>query len=719
MKKLVLLALFLLIVLSFSVSARRVENFSASDAYGWLLAQAKDGSYNNDVVDTAAALLAINAAGGGESAEKTFLTSHENDNQCWPKAGCKIKDTTWAILALHKAGESSYVNEAAAWLKKAQTPSLTGGNWWLQIDTPSSGTCTIKYTKGTTELSKTISVEAGKFPDCGGGTFFDLKNCLESGLLTAFASLELKVDCSSLSSAKISIAYNSGSSYYLYQEVSETTATLIVKNGCFGSGFKDTCNYESSLYSEWVLNQIGSTLSSELYLREKYEPNNALHNALLFIVTKDKAYAEQLKKLQKSDNSWDSNTINTAFAILALLSDSGYSPNIEKAQEWLKTKQNEDGSWDGKVFNTAVVLYSSFYQGVEMPSCTDGVKNQGEKGVDCGGPCELEPYEDNCCDNGIKDEGEEGIDCGGPCELEPYKEDCCDNNIKDEGEEGIDCGGVCDVCQEKVCDDDGTCDEERGEDCNNCPDDCLACETLCIDGQKSTAANEENVDCGGYCKACSDVCSVNGKCEIDLVSQGYSDNEDSQNCPGDCSCGDGICDDYERESGTCTEDCPVTTEAECGDGNCGEGEDVSCPEDCAGICNNDGACDEGENCDCGDCAKEDICTGKSKSELKWIIILLIILVLGGGAYFLFSKKRGGGKPSYDFYGRGLGTSSSHEPPEKPKSKGSFFSELAKSKQSAPVQRPFLSGKGEEAKSKLDEEIEKSIGEAKKIIKGEK
>lgn len=691
MKKLVLLSLFLLIVLSFSVSARRVENFSASDAYGWLLAQSKEGSYNSDVVDTSSALLAINAAGGSASAEKNFLTGDINDNKCWPKAGCKIKDTAWAILALHKAGESSYVNEAAAWLKKAQTPSLTGGNWWLQIDTPASGTCTVKYTKATTELTKTIAVDAGTFPDCGGGTFFDLKNCIESGLISAFASLELKVDCSSLNSAKISIAYNSGSSYYLYQEVSETTATLTVKNGCFGSGFKDpACNYESSLYSEWVMNQIGNSLSSELYLREKYEPNNALHNALMFITTKDKIYAEQLKRLQKSDYSWDSNTVNTAFAILALSSDSAYALNIGNAQEWLKTKQNEDGSWDGKVFNTAIVLYSSFYQGVEMPSCTDGVKNQGER----------------------------GIDCGGPCELEPYLEDCCDNQVKDEDEEGVDCGGVCEVCKEKTCNNNGECNEEIGEDCDICPDDCLTCEVLCIDGQRSTAANEENIDCGGYCKACSDVCSVNGKCEIDLVSQGYSDNEDSQNCPGDCSCGDEICDDYEMESGTCTEDCPTTLTGECGDGYCDEGEDVDCPEDCTGNCNDDTICDEAEGCDCGDCAAEDRCA-EGGSSLKWIIILLIIIALGGGAYFFFTKKKGGKAegPSYGTYGRGLGPSLSRTPPEKPKAKGSFFAEAKPKQAAAPVQRSFLSSKSEQVKSKLDEEIEKSIREAKKLIKG--
>ncbi len=53
----------------------------------------------------------------------------------------------------------------------------------------------------------------------------------------------------------------------------------------------------------------------------------------------------------------------------------------------------------------------------EAPTCNDGIKNQGERGVDCGGPCEAI---DDCCNNGVKDEGEEGVDCGGvcgPCEI--------------------------------------------------------------------------------------------------------------------------------------------------------------------------------------------------------------------------------------------------------------------------------------------------------------
>ncbi|NNE54528.1 MAG: T9SS type A sorting domain-containing protein, partial [Flavobacteriales bacterium] len=44
-------------------------------------------------------------------------------------------------------------------------------------------------------------------------------------------------------------------------------------------------------------------------------------------------------------------------------------------------------------------------------SCNDGIQNQGETGVDCGGPCAACPT----CNDGIQNQGETGVDCGGPC----------------------------------------------------------------------------------------------------------------------------------------------------------------------------------------------------------------------------------------------------------------------------------------------------------------
>ncbi len=47
-------------------------------------------------------------------------------------------------------------------------------------------------------------------------------------------------------------------------------------------------------------------------------------------------------------------------------------------------------------------------------SCEDGKQNQGETGIDCGGPCPNCEYMRTCSD-GIQNGEELGVDCGGPC----------------------------------------------------------------------------------------------------------------------------------------------------------------------------------------------------------------------------------------------------------------------------------------------------------------
>jgi WD40 repeat protein len=46
-----------------------------------------------------------------------------------------------------------------------------------------------------------------------------------------------------------------------------------------------------------------------------------------------------------------------------------------------------------------------------VPSCFDGIRNQNETEIDCGGPCAPCPS----CFDGILNQGELDVDCGGPC----------------------------------------------------------------------------------------------------------------------------------------------------------------------------------------------------------------------------------------------------------------------------------------------------------------
>ena len=107
---------------------------------------------------------------------------------------------------------------------------------------------------------------------------------------------------------------------------------------------------------------------------------------------------------------------------------------------------------------------TNFCLGGGGPTCSDGIQNQGETGVDCGGPC------DACesCDDGIQNQGETGVDCGGPCDAC----ESCDDGIQNQGETGVDCGGPCDACE--TCDDGIQNQGETGIDCGG---PCAPCNT--------------------------------------------------------------------------------------------------------------------------------------------------------------------------------------------------------------------------------------------------
>ncbi|EEA06796.1 uncharacterized protein CMU_014720 [Cryptosporidium muris RN66] len=81
----------------------------------------------------------------------------------------------------------------------------------------------------------------------------------------------------------------------------------------------------------------------------------------------------------------------------------------------------------------------------DQPSCNDGIQNQGEYGIDCGGPCpKLCP---ELCFDGILNGDEVSIDCGGSCGTENCPS--CSDGVKNGDETGIDCGGSrCPTCKQ-------------------------------------------------------------------------------------------------------------------------------------------------------------------------------------------------------------------------------------------------------------------------------
>ena len=255
---------------------------------------------------------------------------------------------------------------------------------------------------------------------------------------------------------------------------------------------------------------------------------------------------------------------------------------------------------DGKNCSTDTDCLSGWcYNGVcTTPSCSDGVQNQNETGIDCGGPCP--PCES--CNDSIKNQDETDIDCGGSCpKCEDGKncstdEDCisgwcflgvctspsCSDGIQNQNETGIDCGGPCLPCTD-------------GEPCL-VDSDCISgwcyngtCMTpSCFDGIQNQ--NETGIDCGGPCLPCHCFNGIKDEDETGIDCGG--------SCPP-CACFNEVRDGNETDV-DCGGECPP----------CLDGMSCLIDSDCIsgwcynGVCRTP-ACDDGikgpgeEGIDCG------------------------------------------------------------------------------------------------------------------------
>ncbi|MBU0615544.1 MAG: hypothetical protein KJ601_05605, partial [Nanoarchaeota archaeon] len=180
---------------------------------------------------------------------------------------------------------------------------------------------------------------------------------------------------------------------------------------------------------------------------------------------------------------------------------------------------------------------------LDCPSCTNGIQDSDEEGVDCGGSC-MTPCEN--CFNGIMDSNEEGIDCGGACIIEldieelpglDQNHDCITTEPKyDSCYTDQDCIGSCKEGLTPICSNyTELCTCVKEEVCGNhfcefyenlgqtCDEDCSQpnCNDY-IQNQDETAVDE-----GGICGLAPS--------EIDEIKNERFSDIQTLICTGDCS----------------------------------------------------------------------------------------------------------------------------------------------------------------------------------------
>ena len=185
-------------------------------------------------------------------------------------------------------------------------------------------------------------------------------------------------------------------------------------------------------------------------------------------------------------------------------------------------------------------------------TCNDGIQNQDETGVDCGGVCDPCPPS---CFNGVLDfvDGwqEVGVDCGGPCEEEGFF--CCENERWDVNpfdptlsESWVDCKldglapgdpssnsecPICDNCSNGLPDPEETFGGVQAIDCDDDPlTPCPNCSELCDDGLLNGLEFPCGIDCGG---ACPTPCQFEEQCN-NGIQDVYPDDPGRSELGVDC-----------------------------------------------------------------------------------------------------------------------------------------------------------------------------------------
>ena len=185
----------------------------------------------------------------------------------------------------------------------------------------------------------------------------------------------------------------------------------------------------------------------------------------------------------------------------------GGIPNTWTDLNWQKTASNlyypsnfkanlgSTWSWSGHLF----------YNVLGQPTCTDGIKNGNETGIDCGGSCPNACALPQDCGNSIVNSGE-------VCDSTNLNNATCSSvNLNFTGGT-LSCSPSCTSYNTSLCTGRGGC---IGSACDN-----LVVNPTCTDGIKN--GNETGIDCGG---SCAKACSATGPCVISTLTGSSTINQ--------------------------------------------------------------------------------------------------------------------------------------------------------------------------------------------------
>ena len=462
-KGVVILGIFLLFMLPF-VFAQQVKVDKAVKCLGDKITKSTCAELSAE--EKIFSLLAV------QKCEAELLSDSKNSYECWPKSGCKIKQTAQAILALDSVGTST--EKAQAWLM-SQAKNSSDVLWYLQIDTNEPSSCAISYSGSsypiTIDENKKINTNAGDCLRLSQDNYW-LRiptNCFDANF---------EISCDKQFKTSMIFRQTSSPTFYVSEKINSGSAGSKnlekINSKCFSE--TASCDYEATLWAALALNNLDKDTSPYIpYLITTANKNEQyLPESFLYILAGSSYYNDLIAK-QQGGKYWDESgdkLYDTALALYSFPADT--SKEKTASMNWLLDVQESDGCWDN-IRNTAFILYSVW------PIKPTNVE-------DCettGGYCMPEAT----CDGNIL-----SANCPGGAK-------CCSKPVELK---------TCSEMDGKICDKDETCNGDVLESSTT--------EKCCV-GNCITPSPDEKTECEKNSGTCASVCgsdeeAQNYKCEF-------------------------------------------------------------------------------------------------------------------------------------------------------------------------------------------------------------
>lgn len=310
-------------------------------------------------------LLALGYDSEMNSKIKTELKARASNEECWPKSGCNLKDTSLAFLALDYVGED--ISKIRSWLLN-QTIVPSELVWYLQIDSNAEekATCKITY-DGTT---KTVYVNQDKtVTGSAGACFRSAYNGFWLEIIPTCYDKEFQISCDKDFLTATHFRKKTSSTYYL-STTTQTAAiggTTVAKVNSLCFKQNSNCNYEGSLWATMALNKKDSSLRDKIlpYLMTSNTENERVFpSAFLYMITGYDDYFNDISNKQRKEGYWQISDTSRRYYDTGIALMSLYGKSTEQAQTGitylLSPSVQGSGCWNGdSIRDTAMLLYAS------------------------------------------------------------------------------------------------------------------------------------------------------------------------------------------------------------------------------------------------------------------------------------------------------------------------------------------------------------------------